>query len=105
MLYGAAYYKAMAATNNTTATKWTGDPESYTPEKYIEAAREVMGALAGVKRILWKSWGSINSNMPCNSPAICLAAGSESCSSRWKGPYGESWLEGQGKDRPSSDGY
>ena len=26
MLFGAAYAKAMAATNNTTATKWTGDP-------------------------------------------------------------------------------
>ena len=29
----------MAETNNTTAAKWTGDPESYTPEKYIEASR------------------------------------------------------------------
>ena len=25
MLFGAAYHKAMADTNNTTATKWTGD--------------------------------------------------------------------------------
>lgn len=45
MLYGAAYAKAMAETNNTIATKWTGNPESYTPAKYIEAAREVMGAI------------------------------------------------------------
>ena len=45
MLFGAAYAKAMAETNNTTATKWTGAPESYTPEKYIEAAREVMGGI------------------------------------------------------------
>jgi len=27
------------------ATKWTGDPESYTPEKYIESARRVMGSI------------------------------------------------------------
>ncbi len=31
MLYGTTYYNAMAETNNTTVTKWTGDPESYTP--------------------------------------------------------------------------
>ncbi len=38
MLFGAAYHKAMAEPN-TTAAKWIGDPESYTPTKYIEAAR------------------------------------------------------------------
>lgn len=42
MLYGAAYAKAMAEAN-TVAQKWTGDPESYTPKKYIEAARTVLG--------------------------------------------------------------
>lgn len=42
MLFGAAYNKAVAGTD-TTASKWTGDPESYTPEKYIKAARIIMG--------------------------------------------------------------
>lgn len=30
---------------NTIVTKWTGDAESYTPVKYIEMAREVMGSI------------------------------------------------------------
>lgn len=45
MLYGAAYAKAMAETQNTTAAQWTGDPESYTPAQYIEAARSVLGGI------------------------------------------------------------
>lgn len=45
-LYGAAWSRAMAAKGkDTTALKWTGDPESYTPEKYIESARLVMGGI------------------------------------------------------------
>ncbi len=35
----------MAEVNNTTAAKWTGDPESYTPAKYIESARAAMGSI------------------------------------------------------------
>jgi len=45
MLYGAAYHKAMVEAVDTTATKWTGDPESYTPTKYLETARAVMGGI------------------------------------------------------------
>ena len=33
------------AKGDTTASKWTGDPESYTPAKYIESARIVMGEI------------------------------------------------------------
>lgn len=44
-LYGAAYAEAMADELATTAAKWTGDPESYTPAVYIEAARKVMGGI------------------------------------------------------------
>jgi phage N-6-adenine-methyltransferase len=45
MLYGPTYQKAMAATNEVTASKWTGNPESYTPAIYIESVREVLGEI------------------------------------------------------------
>jgi ParB family chromosome partitioning protein len=45
MLYGAAYAKAMAEEDKNIASRWTGDPENYTPAKYIEAARLVMGEI------------------------------------------------------------
>ena len=45
MLYGAAYAKAMAEENSLIASMYTGDFEWYTPEKYIEAARKVLGAI------------------------------------------------------------
>lgn len=33
------------AHGDTTASKWTGDPESYTPQAYIESARKVLGEI------------------------------------------------------------
>lgn len=46
MLFGVTYARAMASeAPSTTALKWTGDPESYTPGVYIEAARQVMGSI------------------------------------------------------------
>lgn len=45
MLYGVTYHKAMCEISDTTAMKWTGDPESYTPEKYIVSVRTVMCAI------------------------------------------------------------
>lgn len=45
MLFGVAYTKAMAEKSNIIASKWMGDPDSYTPAKYIDAARLVMGSV------------------------------------------------------------
>jgi hypothetical protein len=44
-LYGVVWAKAMAESGDTLASKWTGDPESYTPAVYIESARAVMGGI------------------------------------------------------------
>lgn len=41
----AAGHEASGFYQDTIATKWTGDQESYTPAKYIEAARGVMGSI------------------------------------------------------------
>lgn len=37
--------KALEETANTTAVKWTGNPESYTPKEYIQSAYDVMGTI------------------------------------------------------------
>tara|TARA_Y100000310_G_scaffold255960_1_gene263618 strand:+ start:2297 stop:3160 length:864 start_codon:yes stop_codon:yes gene_type:complete len=37
--------RALGDKKDTIAVKWTGDQESYTPEKYIESARAVMGSI------------------------------------------------------------
>jgi hypothetical protein len=44
-LYGVAWATAMAERNDGIVTRWTGDPEWYTPAKYIEAARVVLGGI------------------------------------------------------------
>ena len=59
---GRVLYKMLAvvrkAVQNTTAAKFTGDQESYTPAKHIESPREVMGTIYAVPP--WKK----NRNTP-----------------------------------------
>lgn len=45
VLFGAAYRVAMGEAADVLATKHTGDEESYTPARLIEAARATMGAI------------------------------------------------------------
>jgi hypothetical protein len=45
MLFEAANAKAMAEKGNNINLIWTGNPEWYTPERFIEAARLVMGGI------------------------------------------------------------
>ncbi len=94
MLLGTVYAKAMAE-SMATASKWTGDPESYTPAIYIEAAREVMGGIdldpasneqaqATVKAAMWygveddglaHQWhGRVFLNPPYKQPEMTLFA-------------------------------
>ena len=97
MLYGAAYNQAMSSDKNTIATKHTGDPESYTPQKYIDAARKVMGSIDldpasnnlaqevvqatrwfGIEenglQQSWGSYGNVWMNPPYKQPEMSLFA-------------------------------